>query len=289
VAASSGPRTRSPRATASNVSAGIGERISFGALDYSLGSRHLAADCELPWLARADARAEADLTLCLRTRSTPRAQFAPWYESESVTIDRADDGSLLARFADDAAFLVTARSIALVDAPPHYTIDDLAAYALGPLLALALHLRQAVLIHASAVEIGGRAILFAGQSGSGKSTLAAMLHRQGRRVLSDDTTEIAAGVARASIPALRIRQPAGDKKILPVQPADDRPIGAILFLEDRGVESLERLTPREGWQRLLANAYTAHLPDPAMAQRIFEETAALADRVPMFRYTAALR
>lgn len=258
-------------------------------MDYLLGRRHIAADCELPWLARSAARGEADLTLSLRAPSTPHAAFAPWYASETITIGRAEDGSLLARFPDAASFLVTSRSIALVDAPTQYTIDDLAAYALGPLLALALHLRGAVLIHASAVEVGGRAILFAGQSGSGKSTTAAMLHGRGHRVLADDTTEIAAGVARASIPALRIRQPSGGKQIMTVEPADDCPIGAILFLEGRGAESLERLAPRDGWQRLMANAYTAHLPDPVMAQRIFEETAALANRVPMYRYTAALR
>lgn len=258
-------------------------------MDYSLGRRVIAADCELPWLARTEARAEADLTLSLRSRATPPSAFAPWYASETITIGRAGDGSLLARFPDGATFLVTDRSIALVDAPKQYTIDDLAAYALGPLLALALHLRGAVLIHASAVEVGGRAILFAGESGSGKSTTAAMLHGRGHHVLADDTTEIADGVARASIPALRIRQPSGGKQMMNVEAADDRRIGAILFLEGRGAESLERLAPRDGWQRLMANAYTAHLPDPAMARRIFEETAVLADRVPMYRYTAALR
>jgi hypothetical protein len=259
-----------------------------GALDYSLGRRRLVSDCELPWLARADARGEADLTLTLRTRQEPRNAFRPWHESETINIRRADDGALLARFPDGATFLVTARRIALVDAPREYTIDDLAAYALGPLLALALHQGGAVLIHASAVDAGGRALVFAGESGSGKSTTAAMFHRKGHRVLADDITEIADGRALASIPAVRLRQPDGTKRIVPVAPSQDLPIGAVLFLDDRGTERLERLEPREGWKRLMANAYTAHLPDAHMAQRIFEECAALANRVPMYSYTAPL-
>jgi hypothetical protein len=276
--------------------------LSSAALDYTLGKRRLAADCELPWLAPAEARADADLTLRLLTRSKPEGPFAPWYEADAVSIARAED-QLLARFPDGTAFLVTSHCIALVDAPGHYTIDDLAAYALGPVLAVALHLQGAVLLHAAAVAIGGKAILFAGDSGSGKSTIAAILHRLGYRVLSDDVTEVADGEALASLAAIRLwpdvvealygpagafpdRAPSWEKKMVAVAPADSCPIGAILFLEERADSPrIERLAPRDGWQRLMADTYTSRLPDPRMARRIFEQTSALADRIPMFAFS----
>jgi hypothetical protein len=47
--------------------------------------------------------------------------------------------------------------------------------------------RQGILLHASAVKVGGRGLLFGGMSGAGKSTLAALWERHaGATVLSDD-------------------------------------------------------------------------------------------------------
>ncbi len=45
-------------------------------------------------------------------------------------------------------------------------------------------------LHASAVEIAGRAIGFAGPSGAGKSTTAAALRQRGLRIVADDTLVI---------------------------------------------------------------------------------------------------
>jgi hypothetical protein len=65
--------------------------------------------------------------------------------------------------------------------------DDLVrTYAVGPALAVLLHLRQVLVLHSSSVEIDGKAVAFAGASGSGKSTIAFALRQRGYRVLSDD-------------------------------------------------------------------------------------------------------
>ncbi len=53
-------------------------------------------------------------------------------------------------------------------------------------LQVALGWRQHLLLHASAVEQGGRAIIMVGASGSGKSTLAAMLGEGDWRLLGDE-------------------------------------------------------------------------------------------------------
>ena len=49
---------------------------------------------------------------------------------------------------------------------------------------------EAVLVHATAVAIGGRAVLLRGPSGSGKSDLALRLIDAGARLVSDDQTRI---------------------------------------------------------------------------------------------------
>jgi HPr kinase/phosphorylase len=49
---------------------------------------------------------------------------------------------------------------------------------------------EAILVHATAVAIGGRAVLLRGPSGSGKSDLALRLIDAGARLVSDDQTRI---------------------------------------------------------------------------------------------------
>jgi HprK-related kinase A len=59
-------------------------------------------------------------------------------------------------------------------------------------LQMALGWRRHMLLHASAVERGGRALIMSGQSGSGKSTLAALLGETGDwRLMGDEFTLIA--------------------------------------------------------------------------------------------------
>ena len=263
----------------------------------------LASDCELPFLPPAPSAATPDFVLRLTSRAEPPPATL-WYRSVSAVIDRTGEGDLIMRFEDGTRFLIgrTGRELSLVDAPEEYTRDDLAAYALGPVLTVALHLQGAMLLHASAAVIGGKAVLFAGASGSGKSTTAAMLNLQGYAILSDDMTEIDGTRALAAIPTLRLwpealealygsaaafpdRAPSWDKKIVSVAAADAgaREIAAVLFLDGRGgMPQLRRLEPRESWQRLTADAPTARFP--GAEGRIFEATSALADRIPMFAF-----
>lgn len=66
-------------------------------------------------------------------------------------------------------------------------------------LQLALGERRYLLLHASAVERDGRALLMTGVSGSGKSTLAALLSGRGWRLMGDEFALIdpATGLAHA--------------------------------------------------------------------------------------------
>ncbi len=70
--------------------------------------------------------------------------------------------------------------------PDEASLEEASTYILGPVIGLLLRLRGVTCLHASAVVIGGRAVVFVGTAGAGKSTTAAALGTRGCPVLSDD-------------------------------------------------------------------------------------------------------
>jgi hypothetical protein len=70
--------------------------------------------------------------------------------------------------------------------PENVTLDYALGYLLGPVFGLLLRLRGVICLHASAVNINDRSVVFVGSEGAGKSTTVAAFARQGFRVLSDD-------------------------------------------------------------------------------------------------------
>jgi HprK-related kinase A len=72
------------------------------------------------------------------------------------------------------------------DAAPLPLAQGLLAAEMGMNLQMALGQRRYLLLHASAVERDGRALLMTGMSGAGKSTLAALLMGQGWRLMGDE-------------------------------------------------------------------------------------------------------
>ena len=74
----------------------------------------------------------------------------------------------------------------LPDAAPLPLAQGLLAAEMGMNLQMALGQRRWLLLHASAVEREGRALLMTGMSGAGKSTLAALLSGRGWRLMGDE-------------------------------------------------------------------------------------------------------
>jgi HPr Serine kinase C-terminal domain len=62
---------------------------------------------------------------------------------------------------------------------------------LGTILAVLLHQRGHLVLHASAVAIDGEAVVFVGNKGRGKSTMAATLYRRGHELIADDVVALA--------------------------------------------------------------------------------------------------
>ena len=74
----------------------------------------------------------------------------------------------------------------LPDAAPLPLAQGLLAAEMGMNLQMALGQRRYLLLHASAVERDGRALLMTGNSGAGKSTLSALLGERGWRFMGDE-------------------------------------------------------------------------------------------------------
>lgn len=72
------------------------------------------------------------------------------------------------------------------DAAPLPLAQGLLAAEMAMNLQMALGHRRHLLIHASAVERDGKALLMTGESGAGKSTLAALLMTRGWRLMGDE-------------------------------------------------------------------------------------------------------
>jgi hypothetical protein len=184
--------------------------------------------------------------------------------------------------------------------PETSSLADAASYLLGPVFGLLMRFRGLTCLHASAVVIGGRAILFPGEEGAGKSTTAAALARRGHSVLSDD---IAVLIERDGIFLVQPAYPYlslwpdsaemiyGTNNDLPSfsQNFDKRmaaggsgrvlfesqakPLGAIFVLGERCEEPdaprLENIEKREGLLSLVVNSYATNLLSPEMRAREF--------------------
>jgi hypothetical protein len=74
--------------------------------------------------------------------------------------------------------------------PEKSSLEDTATYLLGPVLGILLRLKGEICLHASAVALGDRVAVFAGDAGAGKSTTAAAFARQGYPIVSDDVVRL---------------------------------------------------------------------------------------------------
>jgi hypothetical protein len=144
----------------------------------------IATSIPLPELptAEQDADDQADIRFYWEPLGTPPApgSVPASTDGQQVVIAWGDYVTLRMRGGRECAFDF---SEALAEAM-------LRRYLLGPGLGILLHQRGLLVLHASAVNLGGEAVLFIGEKGAGKSTTAAGLLARGHTLLSDDVVAI---------------------------------------------------------------------------------------------------
>ena len=210
---------------------------------------------------------------------------------------------------DEAIFRITGGREILVE--PTEGADERAVrlLLLGAALAVLLHQRGLLVLHASGVAIDGRAVVFLGEKGEGKSTLAAALHARGHPLLADDVVAIDpaadnAALAYPGFPQLKLWpesleqlgdhadpfprvHPAYEKR---ARRADEKfhtealPLGRVYVLDSGEEFSIEPLPPQQRFIGLTRHSYLLPiLEQTRTAADHFRQAVAVASRVPVLR------
>jgi hypothetical protein len=172
---------------------------------YSIFGLNIVSDVPLAGVPASDAQ-RADVVFAMAPSYEPFASTAAsnescWYRSEwidettgvpGLTIYRSEAGAFRILYSDGIEFLVDAEGRRIVGrAPSPASLADVTCYITGPVLGFVLRLRGVVALHASAIAIGGQAVLLVGDARSGKSTTAAFLARMGYKVITEDVAALA--------------------------------------------------------------------------------------------------
>ncbi|MEO5866316.1 MAG: HprK-related kinase A, partial [Sphingomonas sp.] len=194
----------------------------------------------------------------------------------------------------------------LPEAAPLPLAQGLLAAEMGMNLQMALGQRRYLLLHASAVQREGRALLMTGMSGAGKSTLAALLSARGWRLMGDEFALLdpvtglvhpfprlvslkneAIGVVEAALPKARFGPllagtPKGDiRHLVPdaaaIAAIDTPATPALLLFPSFGFDQAIRdVPPSEVFMRL-TQASTNYV---ALGERGFDSLTRLVQAVP---------
>lgn len=231
-----------------------------------------------------------------------------------VPREPAASGSVVHASADEAcvhwpavgSILVCRGREVTLDPRPGADPDVLRAYLLGPGLALVLHQRGLLVLHASAVAVNGGAAAFLGHSGRGKSTTAAALHARDCPVVADDVVAVDLSnpetpVAMPGFPRLRLWpdtvsalgeapdrlprvHPAEEKRTRVVSVvAAPRVLQRLYVLTDAESLALEPLSAHAAVFELLQHSYIAGaLPELGSSSHL-DRCARLAAAVPVRR------
>ena len=153
------------------------------------------------------------------------------------------------------------------DALPLPLSMGLLAAEMGMNLQVALGWRRHMLLHASAVARGGRAVIMSGESGSGKSTLAALLGEGDWRLMGDEFTLIdpVGGDAFAFPRAVSLKKEAIAEVVAQVDPSR---LGPLLASTPKG--DIRHLIPRP---EAIAAMHEPARPAPLLFPRFGGEAA----------------
>jgi hypothetical protein len=153
-----------------------------------------ASDFELPELVRDEQPAPPDVTI--RRVETGRRFPEPDAPGEF----RFGDEECFLLYPQVGAFRLVGDGLIEVEPVPGVDPGLIAFPLLGPLMGLLMRARGTLVLHGSALEVGGEGVGFLGDKGAGKSTTAGACIRAGHGLLTDDILVI----AEPGTPAARI-------------------------------------------------------------------------------------
>lgn len=189
--------------------------------------------------------------------------------------------------------------------------DDILVFLIGSAMGALLHQRNILVLHAGAVAVNGKSVIFSGPSGIGKSTLAAGFHKRGYPFLADDVCAIAVidgkpavipGFPRLKLWADVLKKINTDKDhlksipwtqglekyFLSVEPEHDKPVPlkSVFILETSNTNNMEIKTLKgaEKIDPLINNTYRLHFLEGLGGKKDhFKQCAAVAAKAAMYR------
>lgn len=210
-----------------------------------------------------------------------------WYASYEL-----EDGRCLIELPPSARFLLEPALGRLVVESEDDDAELLEHRIVSSAASTLLSMRGDLVLHASAAEVGGRAVLFCGPTQRGKSTLARALGEAGHRLLGEDGIAIELGnggpVAFPGARGVRVRgrdengRPRTD--LLP-DPGGGEPepcrVASVVLLEERSAElAVERLEPARALALLTPNL--VHSGGRGAIGAVFANLATLLSSTPAF-------
>ena len=281
--------------------------------DYSAYGLIIRSQFYLPELVEASAspsastprpKGESDVAVLLEpiqrrtSTSNPDVGDSVWATPDEAFID----------YPGTAAFLVRGGRQIIVDVDPAAEQRLIRLFLLGPVLALLLHQRKFLVLHASAVALGNQAVAFVGEKGMGKSTMAAAMLARHHPLIADDLVAIDTTVdqplAYPGFPQLKLFPESAalldpDPRNLPrVHPEFDKratrteerfearplPLRRIYILDNGNEDRVQRLSPREGFMELVRHSYLlGFLQATRSAVEHFHQATTLASRAAVAR------
>jgi hypothetical protein len=141
----------------------------------------------LPELHDADLFAEAQVRVGFGTVGRP---VKPLRKDRAT--QWADRNEAILVF-DPAVYLVRGGKEIIIDRAAGASDAEIRLHLLSTVLAVLLHQRGLLVLHASAASVDGEAVAFVAESGTGKSTLAAAFRARGHRLVADDIVPVEFG------------------------------------------------------------------------------------------------
>ena len=256
-----------------------------------------------------------------RTAATAAPHETCWYQSDwidettggpGLTIYRSAAGAFRILYSDGVEFLIDSEGRRIVGcAPSAASLADVACYVTGPVLGFVLRLLGVVALHASAIEVGRRAVLLVGDACSGKSTTAAVLATMGYKVITEDvaalslqggTLTVRPGCAEVALRPDAVASVFGSANALPKfsDTWDKRrldllqigafahesiPVGGVYMLTNTaGVPNapcIAHIPPRDAMVELLANVYGNRLFHDELRLRELDTLQHIVNNVPV--------
>jgi len=158
---------------------------------YTVYGLSIASDIELPELVLAPQGVDSsDVSDTAVHIGVDPIDFSDRAATDAETVAWARPDDVCVRYPGLAAYRVTDGRMIRVFVAEGADASLVRLFLLGPALAVLLHQRKWLVLHASGVSVNGRAAVFVGSKGYGKSTLAAALLARGHRLIADDLVPV---------------------------------------------------------------------------------------------------